>query len=332
MNRKWKSGFLSIRFGVKVPPDAVIGGQSKIRAETAVLNPHLRIGSHVRIQCKRLEIGRGVSIGSHTVIEGVGTVRIADHATIGSHVFVDGFPSASLEVGPLSWIGRQSILNCSANLSIGRGTCVGIGSRIFTHGCWFESAEGYPLNYQDVVIGDNVWLALNTVVQPGAVIEDDVFVHAGSVVNGLLASGFTYRGTPAEKHRPLGRMRKRMTVEAKMAVIAKALSERLIRAGWIGEAVEKLRFRHPYSFRRGGRVLSVVFVRGGNLDGIQPETDQVIFTDRVDPERIRKAAEASNGLVVDINAKRGYGDRELEFLVLNLLQDCVFRFYTDDEA
>ncbi len=332
MNRKWKNRLFSIRHGVHVPPDAVIGGNSKVRAETAVLQQNLRIGRHVQIQCKRLEIGRGVSIGNHTVIRGVGTVRIGNHATIGSHVFVDGFSSASLEIGPLSWIGRQSILNCSANLAIGKGTCVGIGSRIFTHGCWFESAEGYPLNYRDVTIGDNVWLALETVVQPGAVIEDDVFVHAGSVVNGRLASGFMYRGIPAARHRPLSRIRKRMTPVDKMEVIARTLSTRLIRAGWEGEAVETLRFRHPYPFRKSGQRLSLVFLKGRNHEGFQPEADTVVFAAAADREWIRRAAEGSGRLIIDVSAKKGYGDKNLETLVLNLLQDCVFRFYADDET
>jgi acetyltransferase-like isoleucine patch superfamily enzyme len=331
MSRKWKNRLFSIRCGVNVPQDAVIGDPCRIRAETAVLNTHLRIGRHVRIQCKRLEIGRGVSIGNHTVIQGVGTVRIADHVTIGSHVFIDGFSSASLEIGPLSWIGRQSILNCSANLRIGRGTCVGIGSKIFTHGCWFESAEGYPLNYRDVTIGNNVWLALETIVQPGAVIEDDVFVHAGSVVNGRLASGFMYRGIPAKRHQPLSRIRKRMTPRDKMEVIARTLSTRLIQAGWKGEAVETLRFKHPYPFQKSGRKLSLVFLNGRNHEGFQPETDSVVFAAAADREWIRRAAEGPSRLIVDVSAKRGCGDQDLESLVLNLLQDSVFRFYADDE-
>lgn len=332
MNRKWKNRLFSIRNGVAVPPDAVIGGHSRIRAGTAALGTHLRIGRHVLIQCNKLEIGRGVSIGDHTVINGVGTVKIGNHAAIGSHVFIDGFPTASLEIGPLAWIGRQSMLNCSSNLSIGRGSCVGIGGKIFTHGCWFESAEGYPLNYQDVRIGNNVWLALDAVVQPGAVIEDDVFVHAGSVVNGRLASGFMYGGIPAARLRPLSRMRGRMTAEGKLTVIAKTLSSRLIRAGWLGEAVEALKFRHPYRFRKGGRGLTLIFVIDAKRSGIRPEPGTVIFADSTDPETAGRAADGSNGLIVDVSAKLGYGDRELEFLVLNLLQDCVFRFYTEDDA
>jgi hypothetical protein len=140
-----------------------------------------------------------------------------------------------------------------------------------------------------------------------------------------------YGGIPAAKLRPLSRMRERMTTEGKMKVIAKTLSSRLIQAGWLGEAVEAPEFRHPYRFRKGGRGLTLVFVIGAKHSGIRPEPGTVIFTDKTDPEWISRAADGSNGLIVDVSAKRGTGDRELEFLVLNLLQDCVFRFYAEDD-
>jgi acetyltransferase-like isoleucine patch superfamily enzyme len=329
--RGFRKMIFSNHQGLKIPAGSEIGDGTRIRAETGVLKPHLRIGRDVQISCNRLEIGRGVSIGDRTVITGVGTVRIGSYATIGNDVVVDGFASSSLDIGPLSWIGRLSHLNCSANLRIGRGTGLGPGNKIFTHGCWFESSEGFPLNYQDISIGNDVWLSLNAVVLPGTVIEDHVYIHANAVVNGRLDSGYVYRGNPATRQRSIRQMQKRMTVTEKLEVIARALSLRLVQDGWKGETIDALRFDIPYPYRKQRMDIKLLFKTSRQASDPVPLRNTVVFTPGADPEWIKRTIQEPCRLIVDVSGKKGYGDKELEYLIVNKLQDSILRFYADDE-
>lgn len=48
-------------------------------------------------------------------------------------------------------------------------------------------------------IGSNVFIGMRTIVLPGATIEDDVVIAAGSVVKGFIPGGGVYAGCPAKK-------------------------------------------------------------------------------------------------------------------------------------
>jgi acetyltransferase-like isoleucine patch superfamily enzyme len=50
-----------------------------------------------------------------------------------------------------------------------------------------------------IIIENNVFVGLNTVILPGTHIESDVIVGAGSIVRGRLDSGYVYAGVPIKK-------------------------------------------------------------------------------------------------------------------------------------
>ncbi len=52
---------------------------------------------------------------------------------------------------------------------------------------------------KDVKIGNNVWIGAGAIILPGAIIEDNVVVAAGCIVNGLLCSNYLYAGNPSVK-------------------------------------------------------------------------------------------------------------------------------------
>jgi carbonic anhydrase/acetyltransferase-like protein (isoleucine patch superfamily) len=54
-------------------------------------------------------------------------------------------------------------------------------------------------------IGDRCLIGMGAIVMDGAQVEDEVLLGAGSLVSPgkRLASGFLYRGSPAQKIRPL---------------------------------------------------------------------------------------------------------------------------------
>jgi hypothetical protein len=79
-------------------------------------------------------------------------------------------------------------------VGLGRGTCV------YTHGAYLSVWEGFPANFDSVVIGSRVWIPQATVL-PGVRLGDDIVVAAGSVVTKDFPSGCMIRGTPAVRLR-----------------------------------------------------------------------------------------------------------------------------------
>lgn len=70
------------------------------------------------------------------------------------------------------------------------GDDVTVGHKCMLHGC---------------TLGNRILVGMGAIVMDGAVVEDDVFIAAGSLVapNKVLESGFLYMGNPAKKARPL---------------------------------------------------------------------------------------------------------------------------------
>jgi carbonic anhydrase/acetyltransferase-like protein (isoleucine patch superfamily) len=67
---------------------------------------------------------------------------------------------------------------------------VTVGHKCMLHGC---------------IIGNRVLVGMGAIIMDGVVVEDDVFIGAGSLVtpNKRLESGYLYVGNPATKKRPL---------------------------------------------------------------------------------------------------------------------------------
>ena len=298
-----------------------------IKAKHWYVGKYARIDKNVCINCRELVIGEGAVISSNVRIEGIGKVYIGNYSVISENVFILGLKNAILKIGNLSWVGRGSILNASSNLIIGDGTCIGIGSRVFTHGCWFEAAEGYKLNYKDVYIGNNVWLALDVIVQPGTYINDNVLVNSGSVVSGLLESGHIYSGIPATKQFPLNKVKKDVSIPEKMQTIAYYLSSRLIDSGWKGTCVKKINYNRPYIFKKFPRAINIMFI-SQNISDIPPIPGESIYFLPQVSSSMRSIAKKSNSLLlIDLTNKTSYGSKDLEHLLLTTLRDFIFRFY-----
>lgn len=70
------------------------------------------------------------------------------------------------------------------------GNDVTVGHKCMLHGC---------------VIGNRVLVGMGAIIMDGVIVEDDVFIGAGSLVtpNKRLESGFLYVGNPASKKREL---------------------------------------------------------------------------------------------------------------------------------
>lgn len=133
----------------------------------------------------------------------IGQVTLADDVSIWPGVVIRGDVNR-ISIGARSNIQDNSVVHVSRDsqyLPGGAPTTIGedvtVGHMAMLHGC---------------TIGNRCLIGMNTTVLDRAVIEDDVFLAAGSLVppNKVLKAGHVYRGSPAELVRPLNEQDKKM--------------------------------------------------------------------------------------------------------------------------
>lgn len=87
-------------------------------------------------------------------------------------------------------------------ITIGSNVTISSGVRFINHdgGVWVFR-EKYPKVdvIKPIAIGNNVFVGLNSIIMPGAVIGDNTVIGAGAVVTGNLSGDAVYAGVPARK-------------------------------------------------------------------------------------------------------------------------------------
>ena len=160
-------------------------------ADEITLGDGVILEPDVHIVCGRLEMGTETKIDSETVVYGEGSLIMSDGAYI----------------GPRAWI------NCAATVRLGRHTGVGPGSMIFTHGVWLPYLEGNPRRFEDVILGDKVWVPAGVTILPGVTIGDGAMIGAGAVVSKDVPPGAFAAGVPAKPVGSVAEMRAPSTPE-----------------------------------------------------------------------------------------------------------------------
>ena len=164
------------------------------------LGEGVKMAESVRMLVSKLEVGDRTVIGENVVIRGKHVILgrecwIANGASIGGGSS-DG-SHATLVAGDFLHMGEGTHINIARRVELGDEVGIGRGSRIYTHGAYLPETEGFPCAFEEVSIGNRVWLPMATVL-PGVRIEDDVVVAAGSVVNHDLPRGCIAGGVPAK--------------------------------------------------------------------------------------------------------------------------------------
>lgn len=166
----------------KIHKDARIHPSVFINVKSGFIGPRAIINEGVRIEGNHIEIGTEAFIDRY--------------ATIGGGSAFDR--SAHLIAGDWFHMGVNSQINIARGVLVGHEFGFGIDSKLFTHGSYIDGYNfGAPVQWEPVVIGDNVWCP-NVWINPGSKIGDNVVVAAGSVVSNSIPSYCLAAGSPAK--------------------------------------------------------------------------------------------------------------------------------------
>ncbi|MDY6975812.1 MAG: gamma carbonic anhydrase family protein [Pseudomonadota bacterium] len=145
---------------------------------------------------------KGISptLGKHVYVDGsariVGDVVLKDDASIWPFVAARGDVN-KIRIGARSNIQDGSVLHVTRKseknpdgFPLIIGDDVTVGHKCMLHGCQ---------------LGNRILVGMGAIVMDGVIVEDDVFIGAGTLVppNKRLESGFLYVGNPMQKKRPL---------------------------------------------------------------------------------------------------------------------------------
>jgi carbonic anhydrase/acetyltransferase-like protein (isoleucine patch superfamily) len=126
----------------------------------------------------------------------VGDVTLGDDASIwplvaarGDVNYISIGARSNIQDGSVLHVSRKSVSNPDGFPLI-IGDDVTVGHKCMLHGC---------------ELGNRILVGMGAIVMDGVIVEDDVFIGAGTLVppNKRLKSGFLYVGNPMQKKRPL---------------------------------------------------------------------------------------------------------------------------------
>ncbi|NQY48110.1 MAG: gamma carbonic anhydrase family protein [Colwellia sp.] len=140
------------------------------------------------------------SLGSDIYIDNsailVGDISLADDVSIWPLVAARGDVNTitigsrtNIQDGSVLHVTRKSPSNPQGNPLV-IGDDVTVGHKCMLHGCQ---------------LGNRILVGMGAIIMDGVVVEDDVFIGAGSLVppNKTLVSGYLYVGNPVKQVRPL---------------------------------------------------------------------------------------------------------------------------------
>jgi acetyltransferase-like isoleucine patch superfamily enzyme len=98
-------------------------------------------------------------------------------------------------------------------ISIGHNVTVTSGVVLLTHDgatCLVNDEEGRRYLYKRIIIGNNVFIGVKSILMPGVRVGDNVVIAAGSVVTKSVPSGCIVAGNPAKRIGDFDAYRKRV--------------------------------------------------------------------------------------------------------------------------
>lgn len=220
--------------GAKVGHHVHVGWKSIINSQKINIGNHVAIGENVVIEVNELYIEERVKIGDHSRINGLNSLKVAEYTTIMEGFEAISFHSDSgdLTIGQNCWIGERTMINVRRNVKIGNNVCLARECQLWTHGYFAQEVDGYPINFGEIVIEDDVWISPRTIILPGVMICKGAVIGTGAVVSkDVQTSGF-FAGVPAKKVRSEEQFRKELSQKEKVHIVYSCLQNNLSGLGY----------------------------------------------------------------------------------------------------
>jgi len=194
---------MSVKIGKNCKIGNLSNGEYKLEDSKAqiVLGDDIIIGKNVVINVsERLVIGDRSIIGDNFIIEGR-DIEIGKEFWSGRYCGIGGGSCmekhSKLRIGDFGHLGDFGFINTARPVKIGNEVGLGQETKIYTHGTYLNWFDGFPVEFGQVTIGNNVWCP-KAIIMPNVTIEDNVVVGAGAVVNKSLPSGCLAVGIPVK--------------------------------------------------------------------------------------------------------------------------------------
>ncbi len=162
---------------------------------------------NAKVDLRRAECGRWVTVEGKALIQGKGKVRIGDHCKFVGNpapVHISAGRKGSVEIGAGTFLSTGVRISAAHSVTIGRDCWLGDDAIIMdTDQHAVDNRDAPPANDR-VSIGDNVWLAVRVIVLKGVSIGDGAVVAAGAVVTRDVPACTLVAGVPAKVIRRIG--------------------------------------------------------------------------------------------------------------------------------
>lgn len=102
-----------------------------------------------------------------------------------------------IHIGNNTHINQSSFFDGRGGIEIGNNVSISYFVRLVTgsHDC---QNKYFPVSYERIVIKDNVWIGINSIILPGVTIGEGAVVAAGSVVTKDVSAYTIVAGVPAK--------------------------------------------------------------------------------------------------------------------------------------
>jgi acetyltransferase-like isoleucine patch superfamily enzyme len=162
------------------------------------------------------EASVGVRIGSTAWCHNPSSqdhVRIGESAICRGIIRIENFKPGHVVIGAFTYMGDDCILSCAERIEIGRYTMLAHGVQVFDNDSHpinaTERQHDYlillghatpprpPIATAPIIIGEHVWIGLESIILKGVRIGDNSIIAAGSVVTRDIPANVIAAGNPA---------------------------------------------------------------------------------------------------------------------------------------
>jgi len=214
------------RKGAEIGQGVTIGPLSILDCKKIVIGDHAEIGMANMIRANEFTLGRYSKLGMLVIID-THKVLIGEEVTIQEQVYIGGLKTdkSIIEIGDLSMIFAQSVINPTHPIKIGKRVGIGGSNFLFTHGTWQPVLEGFPVAFGPITIEDGVWFPWRVFVLPNVHIGKEATIGAGSVINRDVPARSLAAGVPAKVLRRDDEYIKKLTDKEKRDILKDMLIE-----------------------------------------------------------------------------------------------------------